>query len=116
MFQQLIFFLFCSRDTDNSNDLPEQKPSSQRNNRTKTNEKRAHRQHSLRLCRVVEPTYKTVRPLTKRTQSRLSFNASPMITCANISLQRKFYKQVLVAESDGKNKFSSLNSLMNSEI
>ncbi|CAF4166465.1 unnamed protein product [Rotaria sp. Silwood2] len=79
---------------------------SRRNTRTKINENLPTRQHSLRSCRTVEPSYKLVRNQTKRMNSRTSLSSNtisnmPMITCANISIQRKLYKQILVAESDG---------------
>jgi hypothetical protein len=75
--------------------------------RVKTTDQRSMRQHSLRSCRTNEPLYKAMRPIAKRTHSRTSWNSqrttnSSMITCANISLQRRLYKQILVAESDGK--------------
>ena len=64
------------------------------------------RQHSVRSCRVVEPSYKMSRTQTKRSSVRTSLNSNsssntPAITCANIGLQRKQYKQILIAESDG---------------
>jgi hypothetical protein len=74
---------------------------SRRNTRTKINENISTRQHSLRSCRIVEPSYKTVRNQTKRSNSSSIPTTFPMITCANISLQRKLYKQILIAESDG---------------
>ncbi|CAF1329841.1 unnamed protein product [Rotaria sordida] len=78
---------------------------SRRNTRTKINENLPARQHSLRSCRIVEPSYKLVRNQTKRTNSRASLNSNttstmPMVTCANISIQRKLYKQILITESD----------------
>ncbi|CAF3696406.1 unnamed protein product [Adineta steineri] len=78
---------------------------SRRNIRLKMNGNLPTRQHSLRSCRNVEPSYKLNRSQTKRTSSRTSINSTissnlPMITCANISLQRKLYKQILIAESD----------------
>lgn len=74
--------------------------------RSKLTENLPKRQHSLRSCRIAEPSYKINRTQSKRTYSRTSLNLNttsnnPMITCANISLQRKIYKQILVAESDG---------------
>jgi len=71
---------------------------SRRNTRIKINENQSTRQHSLRSCRSIETSYKISRNQTKR----INTNSSPMITCANISLQRKLYKQILIAESDGK--------------
>lgn len=85
--------------------LPVEKKSlpslSRRSTRTKLNENIPTRQHSLRSCRTIETSYKTSRNLTRRSQTNTSTNNS-MITCANISLQRKLYKQILIAESDGK--------------
>ncbi|UJR26244.1 hypothetical protein I4U23_007584 [Adineta vaga] len=73
--------------------------------RTKIIENIPTRQHSLRSCRTVEPSYKTSRNQTKRSNVRTSLNSntstnSSMITCANIALQRRSYKQILIAESD----------------
>ncbi|CAF1088582.1 unnamed protein product [Adineta ricciae] len=73
--------------------------------RTKVHENIPMRQHSVRSCRVVEPSYKTSRTQTKRSSVRISLNSNsssntPAITCANIGLQRKQYKQILIAESD----------------
>jgi hypothetical protein len=73
---------------------------SRRNTRTKINENLPTRQHSLRSCRIAETSYKISRSQTKRRNSNPS-TTSPMITCANISIQRKLYKQILIAESDG---------------
>jgi hypothetical protein len=73
---------------------------SKRNTRTKINENLPTRQHSLRSCRTVETSYKTSRNQTKRINTN-SLSNNPMITCANISLQRKLYKQIVIAESDG---------------
>ena len=79
--------------------------SNKRTVRSKINENVPTRQHSLRTCRTVETSYKSVRSRTRTsnpsTNSSSSFSVSPSITCANIALQRKLYKQVLVAESDG---------------
>ncbi|CAF3305857.1 unnamed protein product [Rotaria socialis] len=78
---------------------------SRRSTRTKINENLPTRQHSLRACRTVELSYKQVRNQSKRTTSRTSLSSNtvlnmPMITCANIGLQRKSFKQILVGESD----------------
>ena len=58
------------------------------------------RQSSLRSCRSVETSYRTSRNHTRSRNSNPS-NTYPLITCANIALQRKLYKQILIAESDG---------------
>jgi hypothetical protein len=76
-------------------------PLSRRNTRMKINENLPTRQHSLRSCRTIEPSYKTSRNQTKPRNSNPP-PTNPMMTCANISLQRKFYKQILIAESDGE--------------
>ena len=81
-------------------------PLSRRSSRAKISENLRTRQHSLRSCRITEPSYKIIRDQTKRRNSKISLNSSTsstlsMITCANISLQRKLYKQILIAESDG---------------
>ena len=73
---------------------------SRRNTRTKINENLPIRQHSLRSCRIIEPSYKIARNQARRSNLNTS-QACPTITCANISLQRKLYKQILIAESDG---------------
>jgi hypothetical protein len=73
---------------------------SRRNTRTKINENLPSRQHSLRSCRIVEPSYKIARNQARRSNIN-TLQACPTITCANISLQRKLYKQILIAESDG---------------
>ncbi len=76
-----------------------------RNVRSRTTGNLPTRSHTLRSCRVVEPSYKLTSNQGRRTNSRASLNYntsqfSPMITCANISLQRKIHKQILIAESD----------------
>ncbi len=78
---------------------------SMRNVRSRTTGTLPTRSHTLRSCRIVEPSYKLTSSQGRRTNSRASLNFntsqfSPMITCANISLQRKIHKQILVAESD----------------
>ena len=103
----LLLFI---RETDISGAMVDRKslPSSTRRpGRPKLSENVPTRQHSLRTCRTVETSYKPVRSQTRTRTSNASNNSSssspsPMITCANIGLQRKLYKQVLVAESDGK--------------
>ena len=80
---------------------------SMRNVRSRTTGNLPARSQTLRSCRQVEPAYKVTSNQGRRTNSRASLNLttvqySPMITCANISLQRKIHKQILVAESDGK--------------
>ena len=47
-----------------------------------------------------------IRSRAKRTNSQRTLTAhgssvAPTVTCANISLQRNLYKQILIAESDG---------------
>lgn len=75
---------------------------SQNVQRTKATEYRSKRQQSVRMRRVVESTQKNVRYVEKRTYSRpLAATTQRSGTCANISLQRKLYKKVLIAESDG---------------
>ena len=76
-----------------------------RNVRSRTTGNLPTRSQTLRSCRIVEPTYKVTSTQGRRANSRASLNLntpqfSPMITCANISLQRKIHKQILVAESD----------------
>ncbi|CAF4197885.1 unnamed protein product [Rotaria sp. Silwood2] len=76
-----------------------------RNARSRTTSNVPARSHSLRSCRINEPSYKLTCNHRRRTNSRTSLNlntsqTSPMITCANIALQRKIHKQILVAESD----------------
>jgi hypothetical protein len=76
-----------------------------RNVRSRTTGTLPTRSHTLRSCRIVEPSYKLTSNQGRRANSRASLNFntlqfSPMITCANISLQRKIHKQILVAESD----------------
>lgn len=98
----------CFSETEISPTMIERKtlpPLSRRNTRLKINENLPTRQHSLRSCRTVEPSYKISRSHTKPRNSNSSAT-NPMMTCANISLQRKLYKQILIAESDGK--FDSL--------
>jgi hypothetical protein len=77
-----------------------------RNVRSRTTGNLPTRSQTLRSCRHVEPLYKSTSNQGRRTNYRASLNFntsqfSPMITCANISLQRKIHKQILVAESDG---------------
>ena len=77
-----------------------------RNSRLQTAEELPTRSQTLRSCRTFETSYKTTSTHQRRTNSRASLNLntsqfSPMITCANIALQRKIHKQILVAESDG---------------
>jgi len=82
------------------------RPTTTTTTRVKTSDQQSSsRQHSLRACRNNETSYKTTRPMAKRTTPRSSLSSqrstnSPSITCANISLQRKLYKQILIAESD----------------
>ncbi|CAF1197079.1 unnamed protein product [Rotaria sordida] len=76
-----------------------------RNARSRTTSNVPTRSHSLRSCRINEPSYKITCYQRRRTNSRTSFNlntpqTSSMTTCANITLQRKIHKQILVAESD----------------
>ncbi|CAF3295756.1 unnamed protein product [Rotaria sp. Silwood2] len=76
-----------------------------RNAQSRTTSNVPARSHSLRSCRINEPSYKLTCNHRRRTNSRTSLNlntsqTSPMITCANIALQRKIHKQILVAESD----------------
>jgi hypothetical protein len=79
---------------------------SRRNVRSRTTGNLPARSQTLRSCRQVEPpSYKLPTNQGRRTNSRASLNLntsqySPMITCANISLQRRIHKQILVAESD----------------
>ncbi|CAF1675803.1 unnamed protein product [Rotaria magnacalcarata] len=73
--------------------------------RSRTTNNLPPRSHSVRSCRINEPLYKVTSTRTRRTNSRASLNFntsqfSPMITCANIAMQRKIHKQILVAESD----------------
>jgi hypothetical protein len=80
---------------------------SMRNVRSRTTGNLPTRSQTLRSCRQIEPSYKLTSNQGRRTNSRASLNLntsqfSPMITCANISLQRKIHKQILVAESDSK--------------
>lgn len=80
---------------------------SMRNVRSRTTGNLPTRSHTLRSCRIVEPSYKVTPSQGRRTHSRASLNlntpqSSSTITCANISLQRKTHKQILVAESDSK--------------
>lgn len=97
----------CFSENDNSSIKSDERKSlsnfSKKTHRNKFNENLPTRQHSLRSCRNPETSYKIPRNQTKRirTNSSSSSNNS-MITCANISLQRKLYKQILIAESDGK--------------
>ncbi len=77
-----------------------------RNVRSRTTSNVPTRSHTLRSCRIVEPSYKTRSNQGRRANSRASLNlntiqSSPMITCANIALQRRIHKQILVSESDG---------------
>ncbi|CAF0889232.1 unnamed protein product [Adineta ricciae] len=63
------------------------------------------RSQTLRSCRNNETTYRTISKQRRRANSRASLNSLPTpslpaISCANISLQRKVHKQILVAESD----------------
>ena len=80
-----------------------------RNVRSRTTGNLPTRSHTLRSCRIVEPLYKERSTQERRANSRASLNlntvqSSPMITCANISLQRKIHKQILVAESESNIK------------
>jgi hypothetical protein len=76
-----------------------------RNVRSRTTGNLPTRSHTLRSCRIVEPSYRIVSNQGRRANSRASLNlntlqSSPTITCANIALQRKVHKQILIAESD----------------
>ncbi|UJR22770.1 hypothetical protein I4U23_025802 [Adineta vaga] len=76
-----------------------------RNVRSRTLGNLPTRSQTLRSCRVNEPTYKIIPKQSRRANSRASLNSIvaqplPIITCANISLQRKIHKQILIAESD----------------
>lgn len=78
---------------------------SMRNVRSRTTGTLPTRSHTLRSCRIVEPSYKQSSSQGRRNHSRASLNlntsqSSSTITCANISLQRKVHKKILVAESD----------------
>jgi hypothetical protein len=78
---------------------------STRNVRSRTTGNLPTRQHSLRSCRNVEPSYKTTSSQGRRANSRASLNSNipqstSSTTCANMSLQRKVHKQILIAESD----------------
>ncbi len=97
------------RESQISTNIDEEKTLSSasiRNVRSRTTGNLPTRSHTLRSCRTIEPSYKQTSNQGRRTNSRASLNYntiqySPMITCANISLQRKIHKQILVAESDG---------------
>lgn len=104
----IILIFFRESESSITTEQEEEKvlsSASMRNVRSRTTGNLPTRSHTLRSCRNVEPSYNLKSNQGRRTNSRASLNFntsqfSPMITCANISLQRKIHKQILVAESD----------------
>ncbi|CAF1245391.1 unnamed protein product [Adineta steineri] len=111
-FNQLNTSIKIEQDITTSTSITEEEEeekhlsaSSARNVRSRTFNNLPVRSQTLRSCRIVEPSYKVTSKQRRRTNPRASLTSTvpqllPMVTCANIALQRKIHKQILIAESD----------------